>query len=219
MLLALSASTLMLLFFFQEYFYLDAAKIIAAEALRYIEINRLQGALIFMAFYFSICALPTPFVSAPTMLAGYLFGNIDGLLIVSFMSALGGTCLFLMARYLCRNWIQKNFTEKFSRLSKVSNANSFSAALSMRLIPGMPFSIPAIALGLSQLSTLKFYCSTQLGLLMILFVYVNAGRSLAEISSVADIFTAQLIISMLLLAIVPLTFAFIARKRKPAFSS
>lgn len=212
-------TTLIFLFIYQEHFSLDAAKTSATEALAYIEANRLQGALIFMAFYFVVCALPMPFVSAPTMVAGFLFGNIYGLLIVSFMSALGGTSLFLMTRYLCREWIQKNFADKFSSLKQASNTNSFMAALSMRLIPGMPFSIPAIVLGLSKLSTLKFYCSTQLGLLTILFVYVNAGRSLSEINSVNDIFSAQLIISMLLLAIVPLTFSFIARKRKFRFGS
>lgn len=211
------AVTLILLFMYQEHFSLDAAKNNATEALDYIEANRLQGALIFMAFYFAICALPMPFVSAPTILAGFLFGNIDGLLIVSFMSALGGTSLFLMTRYLCRDWIQKNFANKHNSLKQASNTNSFMVALSMRLIPGMPFSIPAIVLGLSKLSMLKFYCSTQLGLLTILFVYVNAGRSLSEINSINDIFSAQLIISMLLLALVPLAFGFIARKRKFAF--
>jgi uncharacterized membrane protein YdjX (TVP38/TMEM64 family) len=217
--LAFVITTLFLLFIYQEHFTLDAAKSSANAALAYIEANRLHGALIFMAFYFVICALPMPFVSAPTMVAGFLFGNIGGLLIVSFMSALGGTSLFLMSRYLCRDWIQKNFADKFTRLKKVSDTNSFMTALSMRLIPGMPFSIPAIVLGLSQLSTLKFYCSTQLGLLTILFVYVNAGRSLSEINSINDIFSAQLIISMLLLAIVPLTFGFIAKKRKFRFDS
>ena len=125
--------------------------------------------------------------------------------------------LYTKTRFLCRDWIQKNFADKFSSLKQASNTDSFMVALSMRLIPGMPFSIPAIVLGLSQLSTLKFYCSTQLGLLTILFVYVNAGRSLSEINSVQDIFSAQLIISMLLLAVVPLTFGFIARKKKFIF--
>lgn len=213
------AATLLFLLNFSEYFSLSSAKNGALDALHYVEANRLQGVLIFMLFYFIVCALPMPFVSAPTMMAGFLFGNVDGLLIVSFISALGGTALFLMTRYLCRSWVQKHFASKFSHLKQVSNTNSFMVALSLRLIPGMPFSIPAIVLGLSQLSTFKFYCSTQLGLLVILFVYVNAGRSLSEINSLQDIFSPQLILSMLLLAIVPLTFRFIAKKNKAVFGS
>jgi uncharacterized membrane protein YdjX (TVP38/TMEM64 family) len=167
-----------------------------------------------MACYFLICALPFPFVSAPTILAGFLFGNTVGLLIVSFMSALGGTCLFLTTRYLCRDWLKKKFVDNFSRLNQASNINSFMLALSMRLIPGMPFCIPAIILGLSKLNAWKFYASTQLGLVSILFVYVNAGRSLSTINSIDDIFSMQLILSLLLLAVVPLILSFIASKKK-----
>jgi uncharacterized membrane protein YdjX (TVP38/TMEM64 family) len=210
---ALVVSSLVFILFYQEYFSLHTFKAGAATALLYVEANRLQGALMFMVFYFMICALPMPFVSAPTMLAGFLFGNIDGLLIVSFMSTIGGTTLFLITRYLCSDWIQINVANKFSRLQQASNSDSFMFALSLRLMPGMPFSIPAMVLGLSKLSALKFYCSTQLGLLTILFVYVNAGKSLSQINSVDDIFSAPLIISLMLLAIVPLAAGFIFRKK------
>ena len=212
------AATLALLLFFKDSLSLEAAKESASAALNFVENNRLEGILIFMAFYFAICSLPMPFVSVPTMIAGFLFGNIDGLLIVSFMSALGGTCLFLITRYLCSDWIQKKFADKFTSLQKATNTDSFMVALSMRLVPGMPFSFPAILLGLSRISTLKFYASTQLGLLIILFVYVNAGRSLSEINSVQDIFSPQLVLSMLLLAVVPLTFGFISKKKKMLFN-
>jgi len=87
---------------------------------------------------------------------------------------------------------------------QASVANSFMVALSVRFIPGLPFSFPALALGLSQLSVWKFYCSTQLGLLITLFVYVNAGRSLAQVDGVQDIFSAELMISMLLLMMLAL---------------
>ncbi len=215
--LLLLTATALFIVMFQDQFSLSAAKASAINALSYVEENRLKGALIFMAFYFLVCALPTPFVSVPTMIAGYLFGNIQGLLIVSFMSALGGTCLFLSTRYLLRDWLQnkaqQHLTKKFPTLQQAAETNNFMVALSIRLIPGMPFSIPAIALGVSQLSTWKFYLSTQLGLLAILFVYVNAGRSLAQINSVQDIFSLQLIASMLLVAIVPLAFGFLLRNR------
>ncbi len=209
--------TFAFLLLFQDQLSLTTVKTGANDALMYAEENRLKGALMFMAFYFLVCALPTPFVSVPTMIAGYLFGNIQGLLIVSFMSALGGTCLFLSTRYLARDWLQEkaqqHLAKKFPALQQATETDSFMVGLSIRLIPGMPFSIPAIALGVSKISTWKFYLSTQLGLLAILFVYVNAGRSLAQINSVHDIFSLQLVASMLLVAIVPLAFGFLLRNR------
>ncbi|MFT5421721.1 MAG: putative membrane protein YdjX (TVP38/TMEM64 family) [Candidatus Endobugula sp.] len=202
----------LLLLFFHDQFSLSAVKVSATHALAYVAEYRLRGILIFTIFYFVVCVLPTPFVSVFTLLAGYLFGNVMGLLIVSFASALGGSALFLITRYILRDWVEKHVVQSFSRLQEAANTDSFMVALSLRLIPGMPFPIPAVVLGMSRLSPLKFYVSTQLGLMASLFVYVNAGRSLAQIHSIQDIFSPQLVVSMLLLALVPLFFGIISRK-------
>lgn len=201
-----------LVFIFYDQFSLSAAKLMAEQALAYINENPFRGVLIFIGIYFVLCALPMPFVSVPTMMAGYLFGHFYGLLIVSFVSALGGTCLFMVTRYLCRDWAQQIFSKRLTRLQTLTNTHQLSVALSVRFIPGMPFFIPAIAFGLSQLSVFKFYLSTQMGLLAILFVYVNAGQSLSEIQSIQDLFTFDLIVSMLLLTILPIAFDMISKK-------
>jgi uncharacterized membrane protein YdjX (TVP38/TMEM64 family) len=172
--------------------------------LAFVDVNPIRGAFIFAVFYFLVCAYPTPFVSVFTMVAGYLFGNVLGFFMVSFMSAWGGTVLFLVVRYGLRDWVRGYISRGPDVFQQASATNSFMVALSVRFIPGLPFSFPAIVLGLSQLRVWKFYCSTQLGLLLTLFVYVNAGRSLAQVDGVQDVFSAELIISMLLLMLLPL---------------
>lgn len=199
-------------FFYQDKLSLYAIQQAAFDMLRYVEKFPFRSLFIFSAFYFLICALPTPFISVPTMLAGYLFGNMYGLLLVSFLSALGNTVLFLGTCYFLQNWVRKNLSQYFPSLNKVIASDSFAAALSLRLIPGMPFSIPAMILGLSQLSVMKFYLSTQLGLLATLFVYVNAGQSLAQLTTIDDIFNIQFLAALLLLALIPLLFAFIFKR-------
>jgi len=190
----------------------------AMDMLDFVDEYPIQSAFVFAVFYFLFCVLPMPFVSVLTMVAGYLFGNVLGLLIVSFMSALGGTVLFLVVRYGLRDWVQRYVARGPDALQRAVTTNSFMVALSVRFIPGLPFSFPALVLGLSRLTVWKFYCSTQLGLLLTLFVYVNAGRSLAQLDSVQDVFSVELIISMLLLALlikVPWMFARIHQKLKP----
>ncbi len=182
---------------------LSSLQATATEGLAYVERYPWRGLLLFALFYGVICMLPTPFISAFTMLAGYLFGNALGLLVVSFMSALGGTVLFLVVRYTLRNWVHTHWLGRSAWLQQAANADNLMAAFSLRLIVGLPFPVPAIALALSRLSVWKFYISTQLGLLITLAVYVNAGRSLAELDSLEGIISLQLILSLLLLAIVP----------------
>jgi uncharacterized membrane protein YdjX (TVP38/TMEM64 family) len=183
----------------------------AMDTLAFVDVNPIRGAFIFAVFYFLVCAFPTPFVSLFTMVAGYFFGNVLGLLIVSFMSALGGTVLFLMVRYGLRDWVSEYVSRGPEVLQQASTTNSFMVALSVRFIPGLPFSFPALVLGLSQLSVWKFYCSTQLGLLLTLLVYVNAGRSLAQVNSVRDVFSAELILSMLLLFLLGFLMRFLVK--------
>jgi uncharacterized membrane protein YdjX (TVP38/TMEM64 family) len=193
----------------------SSIKSIAMDTLAFVDAHPIRSAVVFAVLYFLVCTLPMPFVSVLTMVAGYLFGNVLGLLIVSFMSALGGTLLFLVVRYGLRDWVQRYVARGPEVLQQATATNSFMVALSVRFIPGLPFSFPAFVLGLSQLSLWKFYCSTQLGLLLTLFVYVNAGRSLAQLDSVQDVFSAELIISMLLLALlvkVPWVFARLQKK-------
>ena len=68
-----------------------------------------------------------------------------------------------------------------------------------------------MALAITKLSLAKFYISTQLGLFVTIFVFVNAGSSLATINSVRDVFSQQLVIAMLLIAILPLTVRALAK--------
>jgi uncharacterized membrane protein YdjX (TVP38/TMEM64 family) len=205
------------IFWFYPPFSFSSIQLIAVDALAYVEEYPLRGMVLFALFYGVICALPTPFVSVFTMMAGYLFGNLEGFLIVSFMSAIGGSVMFLMVRYALRDWVYRTFEDRLHRLHKVSDTESFMMAVSLRLIPGMPFPVPAAILALSPLSLWKFYVSTQLGLTVTLFVYVNAGRSLAQIQSLQDVLSPQLIGSMLLLAVVPLVLAFIIQRYKRHF--
>jgi uncharacterized membrane protein YdjX (TVP38/TMEM64 family) len=196
----------------------SSIKSTAMDTLAFVDVHPIQSAVVFAVFYFLICTFPMPFVSVFTMVAGYFFGNVFGLFIVSFMSALGGTVLFLIVRYGLRDWVQRYVVSAPNILQQAAATNSFMAALSVRFIPGLPFSFPSIVLGLSQLTLWKFYFSTQLGLLLTLFVYVNAGRSLAQVNSVQDVFSAELIISMLLVMMlallvkVPWVFARIHKK-------
>ena len=202
-LLLLVVAAVWLVFLLSPHFSLSSVQAVAADILAYVEVNPLRGFLLFALFYGVLCALPTPFISVFTILAGYLFGNVVGLLLVSLMSAIGGTVLFIVVRYTLSDWVRARLPSMPLLLQQAASADNFGAALSLRLIPGFPFPIPAVVLALSRLRLWKFYLSTQLGLLIPLAVYVNAGSSFSEITSLEGILSPQLIVSLLLLALVP----------------
>jgi len=184
----------------------------ALNVLSYVEANQALGMILFIIVYILANALPVPFVSVLTIAAGFLFGTIKGLAIVSFANAIGATLLFLMSRYLFKDWVKHQLETYSTRLSQSVENTNFWYAVSLRLIPGMPFSVPSMALSVTSISLTHFYLSTQLGLFFILAVYVNAGSQLTQLSSMNDIFNTQLVISMLLLAVIPLLLNFVSKR-------
>lgn len=184
----------------------------ALNAITYLNENPVFGTGLFILLYLFANSVPMPFVSLLSVLAGYLFGTLPALIIVSFTSAIGASFLFLISRYLLKNWIQKNLLNKSKWLAAGLKSDNFWSATGLRLVPGMPFSVPSIALSFTQIQLGKFYLSTQLGLFFSLLIYVNAGSQLTELNSVNDIFTFNIIISMLLLALVPILLSFISKR-------
>ena len=188
------------------------AKSYASSAIEYLNTYPFLGTCIFIFIYWLANAMPMPFVSLLTVLAGYLFGTLPALVLVSFTSAFGASCLFLISRYLLKNWILENLLHRSKWLSTSLESDDFLSATSLRLVPGMPFSVPSIVLSFTQISLKKFYLSTQLGLFFSLFIYVNAGNQLTELNSLNGIFNVKIIISMLLLALTPFLLSYVSKR-------
>ena len=193
-------------------FSLDSVEGSAFKIIHYFKSNPAVGTLIFIGIYFIANSVPMPFISLLTILAGYLFGTVKALSIVSFISALGASCLFLISRYFLKEWVETFLQKRAPFLVNQKPAQLFNYALSLRLMPGMPFCVPSIALSFTTISLARFYLSTQLGLLFILFVFVNAGSQLTQFQTINDLFSLQLIISMLLLAIAPLLLSRLSKR-------
>jgi len=170
----------------------------ASSLSSYVEKMPSLSFLIAFLFYIAICSVPFPFISIITLTIGYLFGFVNGLILVSFGSALGALILFLVS----------------PSLEPMLNSSDLFVATSMRLMPGIPFFLPSIALSMTKLSATKFYISTQIGLLLILSVFINAGATLSDINSAGEnIFSLKLIISMLLIALFPILLKVIFKYR------
>jgi len=185
---------------------LRAVQDLAQQASQLVAQAPLVSFLVACLVYITVCSVPFPLVSVVTILLGYLFGFAGGLFITSFGSAIGGLLLFLLARrFISRAAVQRLVT-RFPPLEPATESQDFWFAAGVRFIPGLPFFIPSLVFSLTRISALKFYFSTQLGLLLTMGVYVNAGDSLANLTSVSDVFSVRLIVSMLLLAALPIVF-------------
>ena len=166
--------------------------------------------VLFFILYIFFSGLSFPILpSILTVAAGALFGVVEGVIIVSFASTIGACICFLLSRYLLNNFINNNFEKTKLIVDKKFSENGIYYFLSLRLIPTISFALINLIMGILPISLFRFYYIIQLGMLPATIIYVNAGSEIAKVNSINDIMSFSLLISLILLAILPLLLKFI----------
>lgn len=160
--------------------------------------------LIFFSIYVVATALSVPGAVILTLAAGAIFGFGTGLVVVSFASSVGALLAFLAARYLLRDTVQSRFGTSLARINEGIREDGTLYLLTLRLVPLFPFWLVNLLMGLTPMTATRYYGVSQLGMLPATVVYVNAGTQLASIQSTAQILSAELLGSLILLGIFPL---------------
>ncbi|MGZ7460119.1 FAD-dependent oxidoreductase [Pseudomonas sp. Ma2-10] len=160
------------------------------------------GAYFFI--YVLVTALSLPGAALMTLLGGALFGLFGGTLLASFASTLGATLAMLISRFVLRDWVQAKFSKRLVGINQGVDREGTSFLFALRLVPIFPFVLINLAMGLTKLPVRTFWWVSQLGMLPGTLVYVNAGRELGQLNSLAGILSPSLIGSFLLLGLLPL---------------
>ncbi|PSP12165.1 MAG: hypothetical protein BRC56_00530, partial [Cyanobacteria bacterium SW_9_47_5] len=87
-----------------------------------------------------------------TLGAGFLFGVIQGTILVSVGAAIGATAAFLVGRYLARGWVSKQLEgkPKFQAIDEAVAREGWKIVGLTRLSPIFPFNLLNYGLGLTQ---------------------------------------------------------------------
>ena len=162
---------------------------------------------VFLLFYTAICSVPFPLISIFTLGAGYFFGFAYGLLLTSFGSAIGGLILFLFARRFISTKLITLLVKRFPKVKPILQSDDIYIATGIRFIPGLPFFLPSLVFSITSISAIKFYISTQLGLLVTMAIYINAGAALSELdNNINNLFSFKLVASMVFIAVLPMLY-------------
>ncbi|TAN41973.1 MAG: TVP38/TMEM64 family protein [Nitrospirae bacterium] len=154
--------------------------------------------------YILVTALSLPGAAVLTLAGGALFGFWTGVLIVSFASTIGATLAFMSSRFLFRDWVQARFTDRITLINEGIEKEGAFYLFTLRLIPVFPFFIINLVMGLTTMPTMVFSFVSQIGMLPATIVFVNAGKELSKIDSIASVFSPGLIFSFCLIGLLPL---------------
>ena len=170
--------------------------------------------------YVVVTGLSLPGAAVLTLVYGWYFGLVQGILVVSFASTTGATLAFLLSRFLFRDSIQKRFGERLATFNQALEKEGPFFLFTLRLIPAVPFFVINAIMGLTPIRTRTFWWVSQLGMLAGTAVYVYAGSSVPNLQTLADqginaVFTpsqlTQIVVAFVLLGVFPLIVRFMMK--------
>jgi len=209
--LLVALAVIVVLFFqfeLERYLTLDYIKSQQELISQYYEENRALTLLVFFLGYVVVTGASLPGAAVMTLAAGAVFGLFTGLILVSFASTIGASIAFLVSRYLFRDLVETRFGSSLKTVNDGIEKDGPFYLFALRLVPAFPFFVINLVMGLTKLRLWTFFWVSQVGMLAGTVVYVNAGTQLGKIESANEIFSTEILLSFLLLAILP----FIGRK-------
>jgi uncharacterized membrane protein YdjX (TVP38/TMEM64 family) len=159
----------------------------------------------YMLFYILVTSLSLPGAAIMTLAGGALFGLWTGIVVISFASTIGATLACAVSRFLLRDWVQARFGDKLSTINDGIEREGAFYLFSLRLIPIFPFWLINLLMGLTKIPLRTFYWVSQVGMLAVTAVYINAGSELGRIDSLSGVLSPGLILSFVLLGVFPVT--------------
>lgn len=126
-----------------------------------------------------------------TLAAGFAYGPVWGLALVSPASVVGATCAFLLGRTLLRDRVARTVgaSRTIAAIDGAIGREGFRLVLLLRLSPVFPFNALNYALSLTRVSTGTYVLASFIGMLPGTALYVYLGSlapAAAELSSAAD---------------------------------
>jgi uncharacterized membrane protein YdjX (TVP38/TMEM64 family) len=138
-----------------------------------------------------------------TIAGGILFGPFWGVVYTAIGATSGAACVFLVARYLARDWVAARISgAKLASLDDKVAGHGWKIVAFTRLIPIFSFSLLNYAFGLTKISFLPYVITTFFCMLPSTIAYVYFS------SNILDLFQGKisrgLIIGIILVVVVSL---------------
>jgi uncharacterized membrane protein YdjX (TVP38/TMEM64 family) len=197
--------SLFIYFDLSRFLTLDYIKESQARFQNLYQAHRFMVVSVYMVIYILVTALSLPGAAVMTLAGGGFFGLVTGTIVVSVASTIGATCACLASRFILRDWVQSKFGGKLSAINEGIDKEGSFYLFSLRLIPIFPFFVINLLMGLTKMPIRTYFWVSQIGMLPATIVFVNAGKEIAKIDSVAGIASPTLLISFALLGLFPVT--------------
>jgi uncharacterized membrane protein YdjX (TVP38/TMEM64 family) len=151
-----------------------------------------------------ITGLAVPTGGVMTLIGGFLFDVIPATIYSLGASTVGASITFLVVRHVLGLSINQKYAGQLSRFNKELQRAGAVYLLLIRLNTVIPFFLVNIIAGFTSVSLRLFIWTTALGTLPAIFIFSYAGKHLATMTKVTDLFSGTSIVLLGLMALVAL---------------
>ena len=144
------------------------------------ESNFLLVSILFLTFTI-IWVLFLGFGTPILLISGFIFGKWIGSFYAIIGLTIGSTLLYIFANYFLKDFIEENFSKKFSNLNEKFKKNEFYFFLIYRFVGGIPFAISNILPTIFNIKLKNFFFGSLLGMYPQVFIWVSLGSGLNKI--------------------------------------
>jgi uncharacterized membrane protein YdjX (TVP38/TMEM64 family) len=178
---------------------------------------------VFFAAEVVLLGLSVPVASGSMIVCGFLFGRWRAALIISASAPIGALLAMLASRYLFRGAVRRVAARRprLERWVEFADAGiereGWYYLLLLRLTPVIPFFVINLVMGLTRIRPWTYFWVTTVGMIPATLVFVNAGATAAEIRSANDLVSAETILALMLLVLVPIVLRFMLPKSRAGY--
>lgn len=185
----------------QNYLSLESIKAQKEEFQSLIDNQPFISALVFVGIYAACVALSLPIATLLTLLSGFLFGLVQGTLLVVTGATIGATIVFLIAKTSLGSTLREKAGGLYKKVEGNMKENAFGYLFFMRLVPVFPFVAVNILPALFNVPVRTFLITTFFGIMPGSAAFVYFGEQLGEIESLSDLLSPELFLAFGILGV------------------
>ena len=175
------------LFFFFSKFSLEeitSYDFIKQNRAYFIELKNSNLFLVFLIYLLFAILWIFPFLgfgSPIALLAGFIFGQWIGTIVIVLSLSIGGTFLYIFGNYFLKDFIKEKVLVKFQNLEKKFKESEFIYLLIYRFLGGIPWQLSCLLPTVFNVKVSNFFLATLLGIIPQVFLVVSIGSGLEKV--------------------------------------
>lgn len=179
----------------------------------YVKDHYLVSVLVYIALFSIIVACGLPLILPLSLVGGFLYGLIPGLIFATLSCLIGSVFSFIVLRYVVSDWVRGWHNERINQFNQQVHKYGYSYLLMLHFLSVVPIFVINLLAAVAKVPLKTVAWVTILGTLPLNFLCVMAGRELSTITSFKDIFSPTILFFLALLVLIAV-FPIIMRKLK-----